>query len=110
MLSKNNRLKKLEDFENVRHNGKFLKTEDFTFTSFNRKDKEPSRFGIIVSKKVSMKATARNKVKRQIREILRKNISSVKDGFDFVISAKSSIIHASRATIETELKECLKDY
>ena len=110
MLAKENRLKKLDDFENVRHNGRFFKTENFTFTSFDRKDKEPSRFGIVVSKKVAMKATKRNKIKRQIRDVLRKNITGMKNGFDFVISAKPSIIHAAHAKIQNDLEECLKDY
>ncbi len=108
MLPSKNRLTKKSDFENVRQNGKFNTTPLFSI-SFVKNGKDLSCFGFIVSKKVSMKAHERNKVKRILREFFRKNLDSVKVEQDIVIIAKPGILHATRATIETELKNALKN-
>lgn len=47
-----------------------------------------SRFGIIVSLKFSGLAVKRNRVKRQIREIIRKNAAKIKSGYDLVFFAQ----------------------
>lgn len=108
MLPKENRLTKKSDFETVRQSGKFTTGHDFVISHFNRKDTLPSRFGFIVSKKISLKAHVRNKVKRTLREIVRKNLKSVKVGHDFVILAKTPILHADRIKLESELKQNMK--
>ncbi len=105
MLRNENRLTEKTHFENVRQNGKFVSTPLFSVSFLDRKDNKPSRFGFIVSKKLSTKANVRNKVKRILRELVRKNLSSVKAGFDFVIIAKSGIMKQSSDTIESKLKE-----
>lgn len=105
MLRHENRLTEKTHFEKVRQNGKFASTPFFSVSFLDRKDKEPSRFGFIVSKKLSTKSNVRNKVKRILRELVRKNLKSVKAGFDFVIIAKSGILTQSNATIESKLKE-----
>lgn len=66
MLSKINRLTKKKDFEAVFKNGKSLKKYFLLFRILKNNLKE-SRFGFVVSKKISNKATVRNKVKRRLR-------------------------------------------
>lgn len=44
-----------------------------------------SRFGITVSQKVSKKAVARNRIKRQIRSIILSQLPSLDSGFDVII-------------------------
>ncbi len=92
MLSRQNRLTSKEDFENVKNNGKTLQAESFLFSYVNRGDKNPSRFGFIVSKKISPHATARNKAVRGLREGVRQTITYVKSGHDCVLVAKPIII------------------
>ena len=133
MLPKANRLTEKSDFENVRQNGKHVSTPVFTAAYVRREILSPrsdrdsrmtavvadglthgsaptiSRFGFIVSKKISMKANVRNRVKRIFREFFRKNIASVKEGMDIVIVAKPGIIHADHATIESTLRTFLEE-
>lgn len=47
-----------------------------------------SRFGFVVSKKIDKKATARNKIKRELRNIVQENLGRIKPGFDFLIIVK----------------------
>lgn len=46
-----------------------------------------SRLGLVVSKKVSKKAVIRNRIKRQIREVFRRQQKHL-GSFDFVVIAK----------------------
>lgn len=108
MLSSVNRLTQKSDFLYVRQNGKFISTPLFS-VSWVKNDLSASRFGFIVSKKISMKAHERNRVKRILREVARENLDSVKQGFDFVVVAKVGILHATHGTIETELTNAIKD-
>lgn len=109
MLPGENRLTKRADFEKVRLEGKFHSTSFFSISFLDRKDDGPARFGFIVSKKVSTRAHVRNRVKRILRESVRRNLKDAKRGFDFVIIAKSSIIRDNDATITSKLKEFIKE-
>lgn len=51
-----------------------------------------SRFGLIVSNKVSKKASQRNLVKRRIREIVRLNFTRISPGYDIVMIVSPKII------------------
>ncbi len=44
-----------------------------------------NRLGIVIGLKVSKKAVVRNKIKRQIREIVRKDFPETKTSYDMVI-------------------------
>lgn len=66
MLPKENRLKKQKDFERVFSGGKGLR-EDFFSIRFLENGLQWDRFGFIVGKKVSPRATKRNQIKRRMR-------------------------------------------
>lgn len=95
MLPKINRLTKKKDFETVFKNGKSFKRYFLLFKILKNNLKE-SRFGFVVSKKISNKATIRNKVKRRLRAIVssqfKKNESSAdKQCIDLIIIALPGI-------------------
>jgi ribonuclease P protein component len=107
MLAKENRLTNKADFEKVRQNGRFIRTPFFSISFLDRGDEKPSRFGFIVSKKVSTKANVRNKVKRKLREMVFKYLKCVKKGDDFVVVAKSGILREKDDKIEDVLKKII---
>ncbi|MBU1015191.1 ribonuclease P protein component [Patescibacteria group bacterium] len=41
----------------------------------------PTRFGVVVSKKVAKEAVKRNRIRRLLREALRKNLGGIKEGY-----------------------------
>jgi len=100
MLKKENRLTKKNDFERVYKKGRGLKA-DSLFLKILENDKGVTRIGIVVSKKVSKKAVERNKVKRRIREIIRK--MDLKSGFDIIIVTYPSIKEKKFDQIEDEI-------
>lgn len=77
MLPKINRLTKEKDFKTVFEKGEIIKNDFLIFKIFKNNLKE-SRFGFIVSKKISNKATVRNKVKRKLREAVLNGLKKFK--------------------------------
>lgn len=84
MLPAINRLKKKRDFDRVFKKGKGFK-EDFLVLKSTPNNLKISRFGFIVSQKVSKKATVRNKIKRKLRELVRLRMAEIKKGIDGVL-------------------------
>ena len=77
MLGKSSCLKKKKDFQNVFNSGKKVEAGSFYIKVISNNLKE-SRFGIVVSKKVSKKAVVRNKIKRRTRAIIKANLLKIK--------------------------------
>jgi len=92
VLSKENRLKKKSDFDFVFSKGRGF-GGDFLFL-------KTSRFGFVVSKKVSNKAVIRNKIKRRMSEVVRSNLIKIKEGMDIVIIANKAIKEKDFSTIK----------
>jgi ribonuclease P protein component len=103
MLARHNRLTKKEEFEAVREQGKVLQSESFFFSYYKRDDDNPSRFGFVVTKKISPHATARNKAVRSMREGVRQTVSYVKPGYDIVMVAKPIIIRKYTSDLMREV-------
>ena len=62
-----------------------------------------SRFGFVVSKKVSNKTTVRNLVKRRLRYAIAKHLRAIKPGFDCVFLAKPKLAREDYAVLEREV-------
>jgi ribonuclease P protein component len=90
MLRKKYCLKKKKDFERVFKQGKGFR-QDFLFLKTLKNDLENSRIGIVVSKKVSSKATERNLIKRRLREIIRKKLPEMNNNEDIIIITQKGI-------------------
>ena len=86
MLSKANRLRKEKDFEKLFKKGKSFRN-GFLILKIVQNNLEESRFGFIVSQKVSKKAALRNKIKRRIRAVARQNIKKIRKGIDVALIA-----------------------
>ncbi len=65
-------------------------------------------FGISISKKVSKKAVVRNRIKRQIKGIIRTNLQAIAPGWKVVIVVKPKAIECKYEHFLRELEELLK--
>jgi len=99
MLPKQNRLKKKKDFDRVFRNGGKIKTNALFFR-WAPNNLKISRFGFIVSQKISKKATIRNKTKRQLRALIRKRIAVLQKGIDGVFIVKPGLEKKDFSEIE----------
>ena len=66
-----------------------------------------SRFGISVKKALGG-AVVRNRIRRRIREIVRRNRTEIPKGWDIVIHPRSSVAKAAFAPLEAELVRLLR--
>jgi ribonuclease P protein component len=100
------RLLRRSEFEAVYRSGG--RRSSAQFVVFYRASGGPkSRFGISVKKAVG-NAVVRNRIRRRIREILRRNSSEIPSGWDLVIHPRRSVARATFAPLEAELLGLLR--
>lgn len=83
MLPKAQRLTRNKEFDFVFKGGK-SHYSDFFGLKIKKNQLHLNRFGFIVSIKVSKKAVLRNRLKRQVRSVIREENKTLKQGFDCV--------------------------
>jgi len=84
MLEKKNRICLDKEFDRVFKTGQSFYGKVLGLKAAQN-DLAESRFGLMVSLKVSKKAVVRNKIKRQLRSIIRQELPRLKNGKDVVI-------------------------
>ncbi len=88
MLPKPHRLLSDKDFQKIWKRGLGFYTKNLGFRVLQN-NLSVSRFGIVVGTKISKLATVRNRLKRQIREIIKEKMGKIPPGYDFVITVLS---------------------
>ena len=107
MLAKLHRLQKQKDFKKVFKKGKGFR-ETLLSLKTVKNDLNCSRFGFVVSQKISKKANIRNKVKRKLREIIKTKIKLIKPGNDIVVIALPGLENKNFQEIKEMVNELLK--
>lgn len=119
MLPVKYRLTKMKDFEILMKEGRFvagrflnakiwkIEPEKYPRRKYTVDD---LRIGFAVGLGVSKKAVVRNRVKRQLREVVRLLLKDdkIKHGFHVLIMAKSVVVGKEYGEIEREAGELLK--
>lgn len=108
MLPKANRLVKKKDFQTVFKRGKNIKNH-FLYFKVLKNNLKKSRFGFVVSKKVSSKANQRNKVKRRLRSVVLSNLKEVKEPVDVIIIASPGIVKKKFSDIQDTITKIFRD-
>lgn len=101
MLALRFRLRARSDFNKAYQTGK-TRQGALVLVRARPNNKPFSRFGIVVSKKISKSAVTRNRVKRRISEIVRTNLNR-NNGFDIVIIAKTGIAESSPEALKQDI-------
>jgi len=84
VLPKVNRLVKKKDFDLVFKNGESAR-DGFLIVKMLKNNLPESRFGFVISKKISPKATVRNKIKRRLGDAVSGNLKNLKKSADVVV-------------------------
>jgi len=106
MLLRKNRLP-TNMFEDTFKKGHVFKNDIFLLKCVKLENNE-QRFGITVSKKISKKAVIRNRLKRQIREIIKTELKNIQTGVHCTIVTQPTIIKLSYKEIEKKLLQVFK--
>lgn len=104
------RLTAKRDFAAVFNKGEKKRSYHLLHACLLKKPGKMARLGLIVSKKVG-NAVVRNRVKRRLREIFRKNKEKILTGADVVLIAKPGIQNCTSGELEKIfLFEILKNH
>jgi len=95
------RLKKRHEFLRAARGAKWV-TPGLILQCWQRGDDEGSRIGFTVTKRVG-NAVVRNRVKRRLREVVRRNNAHVHTGFDYVVIGRKSTIPRPFNDLERDL-------
>lgn len=111
MLPKNKRIRKDIEFQKVFKKSKpvFGANLSIRFSQRQANTDPNTRFGFIVSNKIDKRATRRNAIKRQLREVASDLISSVKSGYDVVVVLKCDFDYPyDQKVIKSQFSQLLK--
>ena len=95
------RLKVSREFERVRKEGRAVRGGLLILSVLPVDGEKRFRVGLITSRRVG-EAVARNRVRRRLREIVRRNQQALKGGIWFVVIARRSAAQTDSAALEAE--------
>lgn len=107
MINKKNRLKKDKEIEAVFKNKKVCYNK-LVGVLIKKNLLKHNRFVVIVSSKTIKKASERNKIKRQVKAILKEKENSFSYNVDLVVLLKKDIVLSDIQQIEENLLFCFK--
>lgn len=99
------RLRRSTDFESLRRDGRQWH-HPLAILVINPNRRPESRFGFSASRHIG-KATVRNRVKRLLREAVRKKIDAVQPGWDCLFIARRAAVEADYREIESAVTQLL---
>lgn len=106
MLKRENRIRLKKEFLEIKDKGKIKYSPLFGLV-FLKKDDDLKKVGFIVSKKISKRAVDRNKIRRILSEIMRKNLDKLEAGSRIVFLAKKEILGKKYDEIENEINKII---
>jgi len=106
MFSKKHRLAKNKDVRQTFARGRSFFNSFFRI-KFKKRTEGLSRITVVVSSKVSKKAVSRNRLKRIVREFLKKNIKALEIG-DYVVEPRKFVHKEEEKEFIASLENLLK--
>jgi len=103
MLPRYNRLAKKKEIDLVFKKGRSSYNKSLGVKCLINNNLTYNRFAVVVSNKVSKKAVIRNKIKRRIREIIKKELIKMVVGRDLIIITLPVIAEKNFTEIQQEL-------
>ena len=104
-MKKINIIQKSNDFERIIKNNKSIKYKYFIIYLYKDENITTYKFGLSVGKKIT-NAVGRNKIKRQLKDIIDKN--NYQNNFNCIIIVRKEILSKSYLEIKNDLNEIFK--
>ncbi len=100
-FSASRRLKRSVEFERVRRDGQTVRGGLLMLGALRLEQTTAFRVGFVTSRRIGG-AVVRNRVRRRLREVVRRNQSALVDGVWLVVIARPEAAKADSATLEKE--------
>lgn len=107
MLDKKFRLRKQKDFDRIFKEGVYF-TDQYLLLKVMKNDLGLTRFGFVVSNKISPVAARRNRIKRVMRETARSYQNDIKEGYDCLFIAKKGLEEVESEDIRIGVDKLLR--
>lgn len=107
MLKAQYRLRKTKDIEAVLKRGKGFFGGKIA-VKLAKNGLKNSRFAVVVGVKVSKSAVKRNRLRRQLREIIRLELDELKPGYDVMVMARPKSLELDYHELKKELDKAFK--
>ena len=106
MLKRINRLKKRYQFNYVYKSGEHFSGEHIVLYVVSSKTKN-IKVGLAVTRKIGH-AVVRNRVRRRLREIIKKQVPNLKQNYNIIVVARENVINASFEKLTNEFIKLIK--
>ncbi|MBI2590367.1 MAG: ribonuclease P protein component [Candidatus Blackburnbacteria bacterium] len=106
MLPRQHRLTSKKDFQEVFLKGKNISGRFFNIVILHSDSGKKSKFGIIVSNKVSKRAVLRNRIKRVVRSFIQDHILELENGINILVVARNNSSFQENTVLAEDLKSC----
>ena len=97
------RLRKRAEFQRVYGEGVRLTSAFFSALVRDAQTNEPGKVGFTVPRAIGG-ATVRNRVKRRLREAVRRNWADLPDGYEVVLHARKRLVEVDWTKLEHEIQ------
>ncbi|MBZ2175698.1 ribonuclease P protein component [Schnuerera sp. xch1] len=105
-MDKKFRLRSNQEFKKVYQNGKNYWNRNLIMYA-RRNGLDYSRIGFTVTKKIG-NSVVRNRVKRRMKEIFRKNFDNIKGKYDIILIPKKNVVNIKYSDLESAMLHILK--
>ena len=109
MLPKINRLPLRTELKKIKLEGRLIQGKYFSLLIRKRHDLQPSRFAFIVSKKVHLKSSQRNRVRRLLSEATKNILPKIELNLDGVFLVRPAIIGKQLPEINQAIEQILNE-
>lgn len=105
MLTRSNRLRSARDIARVYRTGAYGGSSGVLSVKAAASGQSVSRFVVVVGKKIDKRAVVRNRLRRRLVELVRTHLTTVRPGYDIVITVHTNFNDLSAP----KLLECLNE-
>lgn len=105
-MDKECRLRKNEDFRIVYRKGRSYWNRNIGLYMM-KNNLDNSRIGFSITKKIG-NSVVRNRTRRRIYEIYRKNFDCIKEGYDIIIIPKKNVVDITHRELESSMLHIFK--
>jgi len=107
MLPHSNRLHLDKDIKTLFAKGKGV-FDVYAGLKFRKNNLDVSRFAVVVGTKVSKSAVVRNRIRRQVREVIRTRLAEIKPGFDVMMLIRKESVGKTYLELERHVVDGLR--
>lgn len=104
-MESRHRLRNSRDFEQMRQQGRTFSRPSLLLT-VRANGLDHNRYGFVVGKRLGT-AVTRNRIRRRLREAMRRLHPQLRPGYDVVVIARPPVVNAAFSSILDALKDAL---